>query len=84
MNTSPTSSPGPRRYRLEAIDSLRGLVIVIRRTLVTFGRVPFAFYVARLYLIHSISVVNGVAQGFRASQMFTLFLASQMASSDRH
>jgi uncharacterized membrane protein len=45
----------------------------IRRALVTFGRVPFAFYVAHLYLIHSISVLLGVAQGFRASQMFTLF-----------
>ena len=45
----------------------------IRRMLVTFGRVPFAFYVAHLYLIHSISVLLGAAQGFRASQMFTLF-----------
>ena len=45
----------------------------IRRVLVTFGRVPFAFYVAHLYLIHSISVILGIAQGFRARQMFTLF-----------
>lgn len=45
----------------------------IRSTLVMFGRVPFAFYVAHLYLIHTISVLLGMAQGFHAGQMFTLF-----------
>jgi uncharacterized membrane protein len=42
--------------------------------LTTFGRVPFAFYVAHFFLIHTLSVLLGVAQGFAASQMMTLFL----------
>ena len=42
--------------------------------LTTFGRVPFAFYIAHFFLIHSLSVLLGVAQGFRASQFMTLFL----------
>jgi hypothetical protein len=36
--------------------------------------VPFAFYVAHFILIHTLSVVLGVAQGFRASEFMTLFL----------
>ena len=44
------------------------------RILATFGRVPFAFYIAHFFLIHTLSVLLGVAQGFRASQMMTLFL----------
>ncbi len=46
----------------------------LRRVLVTFGRVPFAFYVAHLYLIHLLSVAVGLAQGFDAGQFFTLFV----------
>ncbi len=46
----------------------------IRGILTTFGRVPFAFYVAHFILIHTLSVLLGVAQGFRASQFMTLFL----------
>jgi uncharacterized membrane protein len=42
--------------------------------LTTFGRVPFAFYIAHFFLIHTLSVLLGVAQGFRASQFMTLFL----------
>jgi uncharacterized membrane protein len=42
--------------------------------LTTFGRVPFAFYIAHVILIHTLSVLVGVAQGFRASQLMTLFL----------
>jgi len=38
-----------------------------------FGRVPFAFYVVHFYLIHTLSVLLGVYQGFAAGQMFTLF-----------
>lgn len=41
----------------------------IRRPLVTFGRVPFAFYVTHLYLIHLLAVGLGVAQGFQARQL---------------
>ena len=46
----------------------------IRGILTTFGRVPFAFYIAHVILIHTLSVLLGVAQGFRASQFMTLFL----------
>ena len=42
--------------------------------LTTFGRVPFAFYVAHVFLIHTLSVLLGVAQGFRADQLLTIFL----------
>jgi hypothetical protein len=31
--------------------------------------VPFAFYVAHLYLIHAIAVAVGVAQGFQPRQL---------------
>jgi len=44
----------------------------IKRPLVIFGRVPFAFYVAHLYLIHALSVGLGVVQGFDANQMLTI------------
>ena len=40
----------------------------------TFGRVPFAFYVAHVILIHTLSVLLGVAQGFRVSELMTIFL----------
>jgi uncharacterized membrane protein len=42
---------------------------MVRRPLITFGRVPFAFYVAHLYLIHGIAVAVGVAQGFQPRQL---------------
>jgi uncharacterized membrane protein len=45
----------------------------VRRPLVTFGRVPFAFYVAHLYLIHTIAVVVGVLQGFEPQQLMTVY-----------
>lgn len=44
----------------------------IKQPLVIFGRVPFAFYVAHLYLIHALSVGLGVLQGFEANEMQTL------------
>jgi uncharacterized membrane protein len=43
----------------------------VKDALVMFGRVPFAFYVAHLYLIHTLSVVLGTSQGFAASQFLT-------------
>jgi uncharacterized membrane protein len=46
----------------------------VARRLTTFGRVPFAFYVAHVILIHTLSVVLGVTQGFRADQFMTIFL----------
>jgi uncharacterized membrane protein len=43
----------------------------IKRPLVVFGRAPFAFYVAHLYLIHTLAVAFGVVQGFEARQFLT-------------
>jgi uncharacterized membrane protein len=43
----------------------------VRDVLVVYGRAPFAFYVAHFYLIHTLSVALGVAQGFPLSQMMT-------------
>ena len=39
-----------------------------------FGRVPFAFYVAHFFLIHTLSVLLGQLQGFSFRQMMTVFL----------
>jgi len=44
---------------------------VIRRPLIIFGRAPFAFYVAHLYLLHALAVAFGVMQGFDARGFFT-------------
>jgi uncharacterized membrane protein len=44
---------------------------VVRHPLVAFGRAPFSFYVAHLYLIHGLAIVFGVATGFEASQFLT-------------
>jgi uncharacterized membrane protein len=44
----------------------------IRKPLVVFGSVPFAFYVAHFYLIHTLSVVIGTLQGFAPGQMLTV------------
>ncbi|MBT5073660.1 MAG: hypothetical protein HOH18_04515 [Kordiimonadaceae bacterium] len=45
----------------------------LKDTLVMFGRVPFAFYVAHLYLIHVMSILLGMAQGYEFSQMMHFF-----------
>jgi uncharacterized membrane protein len=44
----------------------------IKDILVMFGRVPFAFYVAHLYLLHTLAIVLGVIQGFDARQFFVM------------
>jgi uncharacterized membrane protein len=46
----------------------------IKETLITYGRVPFAFYVAHIFLIHLFSVLLGVVQGFSVKQMMNVFL----------
>jgi uncharacterized membrane protein len=58
---------------LIALVALRGAKGPLASVLVTFGRVPFLFYVAHLYLVHSIAVAVGVAQGFPMSAMLTYF-----------
>jgi uncharacterized membrane protein len=59
---------GPAAIFCAFAERLRGKV---RGVLVTFGRAPFAFYVAHLYLIHVLALLLGVAQGFSAPQFLT-------------
>lgn len=44
---------------------------VVKRPLIVFGRVPFAFYVAHLYVIHALAIALGAIQGFEARQFLT-------------
>jgi uncharacterized membrane protein len=60
----------PAAALLAAADRWRGW---LKDTLVMFGRVPFFFYFVHLVLIHAMSIVLGVVQGFDASQFMTLF-----------
>jgi uncharacterized membrane protein len=61
---------GPAAVLCAFADRWHGAV---KDALVMYGRVPFAFYVAHLYLVHGLSVLLGVSQGFAASQFFTHF-----------
>jgi uncharacterized membrane protein len=45
----------------------------LKDTLVMFGRVPFAFYIAHFYLAHLLAVAIGLVQGFSLAQMWTFF-----------
>jgi hypothetical protein len=57
------------RYGLCAIAAF----IVLRLVEITFGRVPFAFYVAHVLVTHLVAMALGIAQGFRAAQFATIF-----------
>ncbi len=46
----------------------------LKDTLIMFGRVPFAFYVAHFYLIHLLSILLGMAQGFQAHEFMHIFI----------
>jgi uncharacterized membrane protein len=59
---------GPAAMLCAVADRVPAL---IKRPLMVFGRAPFAFYVAHLYLIHALAVAFGVTQGFAASQFLT-------------
>jgi uncharacterized membrane protein len=61
---------GPMAIVCAYADRTRGW---LKDMLVMFGRVPFAFYVAHLYLIHVLSIFLGMYQGYEASQFFTFF-----------
>jgi len=62
---------GPMAVLAGYADRLSGW---LKDTLVMFGRVPFLFYVAHLYLIHLLAICLGVVQGFQANQFITAFL----------
>ncbi len=51
-------------------DKVKGKV---KDVLVMFGRVPFAFYVAHLYLIHALAMLLGMAQGHSFDDVFKFF-----------
>ena len=62
---------GPSAMLCGVADKITGAV---KEALVIFGRVPFAFYVAHFYLIHTLSMILGKLQGFSFRQMMTVFL----------
>ena len=59
---------GPSAILCASADRMPG---AIKRPLVVFGRAPFAFYVAHLYLIHGLAVAFGVIRGFDAREFLT-------------
>jgi uncharacterized membrane protein len=61
---------GPAAILCALADRVAGTV---KDALVMFGRVPFAFYVAHFILIHALSVLLGLVQGFNARQLMTVF-----------
>jgi len=61
---------GPAAMLCALADRWTGAV---KNALAMFGRVPFAFYVAHVLLIHVIAVLLGVAQGFNGRQFLTIF-----------
>lgn len=61
---------GPAAILCAYADRLQGWW---KDALVTFGRVPFAFYVLHLYLIHALSLVLGRLQGFPARDFLAIF-----------
>jgi len=61
---------GPAALLCSFADRITGAV---KDTLVMFGRVPFAFYLAHFFLIHLLSICLGVMQGFTVGQMMTTY-----------
>ncbi len=61
---------GPMALLCARADRMRGW---LKDTLVMFGRVPFAFYIAHWYLIRLGSMALGHFQGFEPEQMMTFF-----------
>jgi uncharacterized membrane protein len=62
---------GPALLALAAFRHARGPVAGV---FVTFGRVPFLFYLAHIYLVHALAVAVGVAMGYPAPAMMNVFL----------
>ncbi len=59
---------------LVALALLRRASGPAANVLITFGRVPFLFYVAHLYLVQALAVAAGTAQGFPASALLDVFI----------
>lgn len=61
---------GPAAVFFSVAGRIRGFV---NETLVVFGRAPFSFYVAHLFLIHFLSLLLGAVQGFDPREFLTAF-----------
>ena len=61
---------GPMALLCASADRMHGW---LKDTLVMFGRVPFAFYIAHWYLLRLGSMVLAHFQGFEPEQMMTFF-----------
>jgi uncharacterized membrane protein len=59
---------GPAAILCAFADRIHGF---FKDTFVMFGRVPFAFYVAHFYLLHTLSLLLGVVQGVQVSELLT-------------
>lgn len=62
---------GPMLLICAAGDRLGGR---LKETLVMFGRVPFAFYILHLYLIHALALLLGLWQGYTPGQFLVPFM----------
>jgi len=60
---------GPAAILCAYAERMHGAV---KDTLVMFGRVPFAFYIAHLYMLHTFAILLGVMQGFHANQFLVM------------
>jgi hypothetical protein len=61
---------GPAAIFCSFADRFSGIA---KDVLVMFGRVPMAFYVVHYFVIHALSVLLGVLQGFTLQQMMTAY-----------
>jgi uncharacterized membrane protein len=62
---------GPTMLALVGLERARGKLAEV---LAVYGRVPFFYYLLHLYLIHTVTVVLGMVQGYPASTFFDMFL----------
>jgi uncharacterized membrane protein len=62
---------GPMAIVCGLVDRMSGW---FKTTMVMFGRVPFAFYVAHIIAIHLMAMGLGMFQGFPAEKFMTFFL----------
>jgi uncharacterized membrane protein len=61
---------GPAAILCAMADRMSGR---LKDILVMFGRVPFAYYLAHFFVIHVLSILLGVMQGFSVGQMMTTY-----------
>lgn len=62
---------GPAFFLLAFAEQWKGK---FSQVLITFGRVPFLFYIAHIYLIHLLATITGILLGFDPVKMKGLFI----------